>query len=1437
MAAKAPTFSAAGAPSFCAPAQVRILLVPAEPLDVAEFERWASYVRAWERFPLVDVPRARAPPPAHLFRQAEVHVSFVTTYTSAHEYLVPFQVHRGVHGVLGLGTYDAAAPWERLGGMLRAEHPHALAHRVMAFDTHARAHGASAANGDMADAAMLGGDDAEFVPPSAGFRGRKEHGLLVVPAIRQDAKDVRFYLRTLLAELVGHVLDQLDLFAQQLDDASLETPRETLASPALRLKTERWRDAPPLPPRPATAAPSGASKMFGRKRAAPAPAPPTLSLRAAKVQADVALLSGLLWDALEGYSAILTPGGKDRALAGGQDAVWFAGALEGWAVARTLVARLGGDAEAHAPGLLYPLTLNRDKETRDPTPAPQAWRDVTEAYAAALAIYAKCLAPPQAQLERLRSLTHAAARDYTPPLVYASACLQYARFLLALYASGGWTAEAFDQLLCGGVPPALDTGVPLTFREQAHLSAVSGIYRYEVGAAISAALTPSLPLLPPGDQISVLASMYRMLEMLDLRRRAAHIARCLGAVVSTMLVTTTRERASLAPPPSEALDATWARARAAPGDAPPPARPTLGLDDTALWTHANPALVLGLVACDAYGIDILSTPLLHVPPTHMLEQARRRVCAHAYTDMLASALGVEQARAWLPALSRSAVVALRARAPFGWTSLQTQLLKDLVVQCEHVADHVAQVFFAALLLRDAQLPPTEHAAWLEGMRDALAEARAHGAPQLMLRYWGPRDVLQAMELCAPPPASVPVLRAPVAWEGHDLDEPGAGPTAPGGAAPAPTARDGREKEPTPPASQGRSTSEPTTDADGPASAPQKEPASTPEPPSDAAPAASAAPTAAAAAAARAPAPSPASPARARLADRKAVPSVADVVAGEPMYVDVTLRNPLSMPLPFTELALLTEGAEDVEPSTACSTPLAVTVAPRALQTVRLAATPREPGPFHVLGCRARLWGADVHDLVLASREARAPDAPAAHGAAARAVPRLLRAAAAAPDLAALEAKLRPAPRPLAVRVLPQQPRLAAHVPTWGPMAKMLLHGQVLQVPLRLTNTSDFTVDYVRCEMDDPVRAPIRDAVVQGSLMPADAHDLEWQLVHRPVLQCATSAAPVVAPRASVDVPLLIHARHDCDWARVRVWYGAQGSAARGARLPLRCVPVTLPWSVEPSWDVAPLHVQPLAPDAARRLAASWAPAEDMPPCVLVRIDVLNASAALLRLDLEVEGVPGTTWTQSRSVLPGASTRISVPWVPRVDGAVARATPIPALTPRQYIVPKVALSDDEKAQHQWQFWARDALLRGIRARWTEPASLASGTLDLHALWPSPAHAALLSHAPLAVEITAAAHAAPGALCAVSVDVRGAAPAAPLQLELEAHAPTAAQCMVADGTWHEAWDQTGASLSWLRHVCFLAEGPWTLVAHAATRDAPDAPWSRIASSRPWHIDVRE
>lgn len=737
MATAAPTFSAGGTPSFCGPAKLRILLAPAGPIEQAEFERWASFVRGITRVRMRDIPRATGslPPTSPLMQFGEVHVQCVTSYDPGHAFLAPFSVHTQALGVLGIISYHKGTPYskelERVPGLLRAQHPGALVHRVFGIEV---PHTAPDGDGDLGGATEE--PDGDFAP-NAGFAGRKESGLVIFPALRRDAKDVKFYMRTLVAEFIGAVLDSLESLISSLDGAPLETPRDTLGGLAATLASVTR--APPLPARPETAQSSVAkvfgSRIIGRRDSGGAEKPssgPTSPTRYNKVRADVALLSGDLWTAIEIYDSLLTHTGRERALAGGQDAVWFASALEGWAVTRTLLARLGGAAVDQAPRIAYPFMpgrdRDRDRDVRDSVPAPLVWKDVVEAYSLALTIYAKCLAPPHLLATPVSSVTNETPRDYTHPLVHAGACLAFARFLHAVWASSGWNGECFDQLLAGGVPPALGGGA-LTPSEYAQLSALSGVYRHEVAIAVDAAVTQSLRVLSAADQLAVLGEAATILAQLGFARRHSHVISLLHVVLSRVLAASQWKRST----DSVALNIP---ARVEPSGT----------------ASAAPALMLGLQAADTYGVDLLASPVRGLPPTHPLTKTLQRIIKARYAPLVEGDADKEIAQL-------SCADPRLSDAGFGWPELQVRLVKSLAALAEALSDHVAMAFFGALLLRNYAhaLTGAEQAALIEGLHKVLPRARAT-APKLELAYYGPAALLAALEVRPLPDDRVPQAR-------------------------------------------------------------------------------------------------------------------------------------------------------------------------------------------------------------------------------------------------------------------------------------------------------------------------------------------------------------------------------------------------------------------------------------------------------------------------------------------------------------------------------------------------------------------------------------------------------------------------------------------------------------------------------------------------------
>ena len=242
-----------------------------------------------------------------------------------------------------------------------------------------------------------------------GFGAQAAEGLVVIPAMRQDKKDVKFYLRQLIVDYVSTLLDGLDSVVAGLKGSPLETPRETLdigisgvtnsyhaastlgaqdgssggkaTSPGWELGSRasalfsfgkdasskptgigggQQPDSLMSPPRGSGSSSSSNSSSSGgvntlkkltdtnrasKRIQSMGGSGPTGEGRHTKVLADYCLLAGDLWSAISYYDLAMKWMGKERCLAGGQDAVWFASALEGWAVTRALMARLGKSVE------------------------------------------------------------------------------------------------------------------------------------------------------------------------------------------------------------------------------------------------------------------------------------------------------------------------------------------------------------------------------------------------------------------------------------------------------------------------------------------------------------------------------------------------------------------------------------------------------------------------------------------------------------------------------------------------------------------------------------------------------------------------------------------------------------------------------------------------------------------------------------------------------------------------------------------------------------------------------------------------------------------------------------------------------------------------------------------------------------------------------------
>ncbi|KAN0062027.1 hypothetical protein ACQY0O_006022 [Thecaphora frezii] len=1438
-----PTPSPTGGNSFLSPAKIRILLAPVPDVHPAQFDQWCRHVRNFESIPLSHLPatnnRSAPPPDSPLAALGEVHLSFVTSYDPAHAFLAPFSLHKHVLGVLGLTTFNHHSDrdaLQRSPSALRELHPGAIVHRVFAFDNtaanppnmdlsvldHPANANANASTPSSAPAGMPRSASASSIPSDAslqgGFSGRNAGGLVIFPAVRKDAKDVNFYLRTLISELVASIIDGLDSIVSGLEGTPLETPRETLenvASPfrpntsspsavtspsssslaagvgtaastaasrasalfssfgggggsssnnsnssssgvggggmtnststssGLNLGSQATRPASAiggglqpdlvLPPIAAASSPtsladakrrtilSSASAKKGKKTTSVGGVGPTGSGRFAKVRADYSLLSGDLWAALEGYHAALGYMGKERALAGGQDAVWYASALEGWAVAKVLVLRMGGEVLERAPAFELPTTAaaasakekdkDKDKEAKDgPFYAKQPWSDIAEAYSLALTIYAKCLAPPHVLLEPARSVTNETPRDFTHPLIHAGACIQYARFLLAVWASGGWNSECFDQLVYGGVPPALAEETRPSQATFLRLSAVSGVQRHDIACAASSALTQSVAALKATDRIAVLCTLTSIFGCIGFTRREAYLLRQLQAVIVSLLAKSIAQR------PQQPVTTTLPLL-CDPGEDEVLGTMVSQLSNVALGSGSEAVLVLAMQVCETHGIHVEVDPLRNMPPHHILSRAGTGLrSAYASPNPNGGAPGLWTGEAGKPLGTMLSRLELEGEVPFGWPEQQTALLKDTIGVAEMLGDNVGMAFFAAILLRDFYPLLSAEEQWraYQGLMRTTASARWQGAQGLQVKYWGPAEPLCSLQF--------------VPLQGHRL----------------PSERPAWELE----APAKTASTEGVAGLDNPFFW------------------------------------NPASRTASMYGGGAGNKDSVVVVADEPLEVVATLQNPFAIDLDVESVKLVVEGVE-FEPNAARTT-----MPGGSFHTLRLSGTAKGAGTLKVKGVSLVLAGCCEETFLLPvfdeqsqkEQQNRAADASDRRarikhvGLDARPAVVKHREALALAEGAG-RAKRRTAshrpqaePRYLECRVAPAQPLLRAECASLRYGTLHLFEGERKRIRLRLTNLSDkVAIHYVKLSFSDNLSELAKQVLVEGDLLPSDAHELEWDLLNRPVLRLRAATTPAttattatdkkrsphrlyIAPLATETAVVEVVGKLDCSSARIVVEYASLegvGSAASD-KFFTRQLTVPLSITVQPLLECSPMEVRPLRADEAARLtaqslatsvaapafgaaAAATSPvgeeqsavvvveeqqrqqeegADDGGEAKLVEANVTADPEAFCLVSLDVRNVYTETVTVRfelntgglrplqlhRRIKPLTTSRFVLPCPRLLLSSEASAQPIPSLSSRQFIVSKVALSPHEEAAARRRFWYRQELLARLGAEW-------------------------------------------------------------------------------------------------------------------------------------------
>lgn len=336
--------------------------------------------------------------------------------------------------------------------------------------------------------------------------------------------------------------------------------------------------------------------------------------------------------------------------------------------------------------------------------------------------------------------------------------MAYSRLLLAIWASGGWNPETFDQLLYGGVPPALVETIRPTAAVYAQHCTASGVQRSDIAAAASLAMTNSstngLKVL---DQISLYSSLAALFGAIGFTRREAYSIRRLQVLVVSLIasgIALQKTEPSISSQIIKEIDVNH--------NEHVPGTMVSTVSSTGNSSDSDSILILALQICQSYGVKIERLPLTNLNKDHILSRAavtvksgndlntpqlnRRQVEWSQTDDSTEDHTDAETARQ-----EEQRDLASMGECPhFGWVSLQISIFQEAIAICELMQDEAAMLFFATIFLRDlwSYLTPEEQLRLKDGIAITQRSLLAKGQ-KISMEYWGPSSLMDDMQLISP----------------------------------------------------------------------------------------------------------------------------------------------------------------------------------------------------------------------------------------------------------------------------------------------------------------------------------------------------------------------------------------------------------------------------------------------------------------------------------------------------------------------------------------------------------------------------------------------------------------------------------------------------------------------------------------------------------------
>ncbi|ORX40220.1 transport protein Trs120 or TRAPPC9 TRAPP II complex subunit-domain-containing protein [Kockovaella imperatae] len=479
-----------------------------------------------------------------------------------------------------------------------------------------------------------------------------------------------------------------------------------------------------------------------------------------------------------------------------------------------------------------------------------------------------------------------------------------------------------------------------------------------------------------------------------------------------------------------------------------------------------------------------------------------------------------------------------------------------------------------------------------------------------------------------------------------------------------------------------------------------------------------------------------------------------LIAKEQTDVYVTLRNPFAFNLEIQDMSLITAGIEFVV------TPLSVSLAPQSIQSVRIVGIASTAGSLQIKGVRLRLGDGSACDILLPVVDDAERKRIVKHKS--RAMMDFAKTKVQGLD-ARYTGTTEPEPpitdpsseRWLECRVVDEQPLVWIKKSSLTHGTIMLYDGEASFIRLTLENTSTIPVDFVKLSFDDSSSRAARALISEGELTPQHAHELEWDILHRPVLTWDDDGESNIPPGGRTTISVKCLGKVGCTDGTIRIDYGYLKRSGDTSSVPnsFQTRQMTFPviftvyHTLEPhSLDIV-RFVPPNSPVESKDTEVvglfaeqndylSPLPTPRTPGTPRIREmekeslkevmkSEMDASHCLFGLYVSnVYGVPfevslsrkgsgaqEAPLTTTRLVPPGATERLLIP-LPRLSlPSSTTSQPIPSLSDRQYVVDKSTRTPAQIQEERQLFWYREELLKTVSATWIEPGSKRQGFMSL------------------------------------------------------------------------------------------------------------------------------